>query len=394
MTATYKVDLQKASSGYDRETCWVQARCGVVPGGARNGGPLGVITTQKLLLTKSDDFFDMHCLLSEDDGVTWSQPQHQANVTRTTLDSGLDYVVGDMTPAWHSATRTLLSTGHDVYYNPDHSIPKIRPRHCTYITFDVASRTWNRPKWLELPDEPKYENIGAGCTQRWDLDDGRILLPVYYRSQEMGGLYAVSTLLCEFDGSEMRFVRQGRELTVSTPRGAAEPSVVKFGSRFFLTIRNDEAGFVAAGDDGLDFCDPVRWTFDDGSDLGSYNTQQHWVVHQDALFLVYTRRGLNNDHVFRHRAPLVMAQVDTEKLCVIRETERIITPERGARCGNFSITNVSPGQTWVTVAEWMQNRRPAAEGYGNLICEEYGSDNTIWVARIHWDTPNTAVIRE
>ena len=34
---------------------------------------------------------------------------------------------------------------------------------------------------------------------------------------------------------------------------------------------------------------------------------------KDKLFLIYTRRGLNNDHVFRHRAPLVMAEFDEEK---------------------------------------------------------------------------------
>jgi hypothetical protein len=30
---------------------------------------------------------------------------------------------------------------------------------------------------------------------------------------------------------------------------------------------------------------------DDGAELGSYNTQQHWLSHGDGLFLMYTRRG-------------------------------------------------------------------------------------------------------
>ena len=108
--------------------------------------------------------------------------------------------------------------------------------------------------------------------------------------------------------------------------------------------------------------------------LGNYNTQQHWVTHSEGLFLVYTRRGANNDHVFRHRAPLFMAQVDPERLAVLRETERILVPERGARLGNFGVTQVSPDETWVTVAEWMQPKG----------CEKYGSDGSVWVARIHW----------
>jgi hypothetical protein len=109
--------------------------------------------------------------------------------------------------------------------------------------------------------------------------------------------------------------------------------------------------------------------------LGSYNTQQHWVTHGDDLYLVYTRRGLDNDHVFRHRAPLVMAQVDLAALTVIRDTERGLVHNRGARLGNFGVCNAGPDETWVTVAEWMQ---PAG-------CGKHGSDNTVWIARVSWD---------
>src|SRR5690606_4962027 len=134
-------------------------------------------------------------------------------------------------------------------------------------------------------------------------------------------------------------------------RGLAEPSLTRFGDRYFLTIRSDEAGYVASSTDGLHF-DPVKkWTFDDGSDLGNYNTQQHWVTHSDSLYLVYTRRGANNDHVFRHRAPLFMAKVDPERLCLIRSTERVLVPEKGARLGNFGVVDVSPTVTWVTDVE-------------------------------------------
>lgn len=133
-------------------------------------------------------------------------------------------------------------------------------------------------------------------------------------------------------------------------------------------------GYVCAGDDGLHFSDPVPWRFDDGEELGNYNTQQHWVTHTDQLYLVYTRRGLSNDHVFRHRAPLVMAEVDPKTMRVRRSTERELVPNRGARLGNFSVCKVTENETWVVVAEWMQP----------VGCEQYGSDNTIWAARIQW----------
>ena len=132
----------------------------------------------------------------------------------------------------------------------------------------------------------------------------------------------------------------------------------------------------------LHFEKPRPWTFDDGAEFGSYNTQQHWVTHSGALFLVYTRRGADNDHVFRHRAPLFMAEVDADRLCVVRDSERILVPQRGARLGNFGVVNVSRGETWVTVTEWMQP----------VGCEKHGSDNSVYAARILWDEPNEPAI--
>lgn len=133
-------------------------------------------------------------------------------------------------------------------------------------------------------------------------------------------------------------------------------------------------GYVAQSKDGLQFNSYKPWTFDDGSALENYNTQQQWVTHSDALFLVYTRKDANNDHVFRHRAPLFMAQVDPEKRIVIRETEQILVPERGARLGNFGVTDITPKETWVTVSEWMQPHG----------VDKYGS---VFVNRIKWNKP-------
>ena len=104
------------------------------------------------------------------------------------------------------------------------------------------------------------------------------------------------------------------------------------------------------------------------------------------MFLVYTRRGLNNDHVFRHRAPLMIAQVDPKRMCVIRSTERVLIPQRGARLGNFAVSNVGPNETWVSVSEWMQTAGNKPTDY--RIPMKYGSDNSVYCARILWDTPN------
>jgi hypothetical protein len=67
---------------------------------------------------------------------------------------------------------------------------------------------------------------------------------------------------------------------------------------------SDKTAWVAASRDGLQFQGLKEWTFDDGSILGSYNTQQHWAIVRNNLYLIYTRPDGSNDHVFRHRAPL------------------------------------------------------------------------------------------
>jgi len=208
-----------------------------------------------------------------------------------------------------------------------------RPRHTAYAVFDPR-RTSGCPGNSSRCPTNRVQERGSGCTQRYDLPNGDILLPIYYKTPEATSS-AVTVVRCRFDGQTLRYVEHADELSLDVPRGFAEPSLAKLGNRFFLTIRNDQHGYIASGTDGLHFDRPKPWTFDDGTDLGNYNTQQHWVSHSDGLFLVYTRRGANNDHVFRHRAPLFIAQIDPERLCVVRATERILVPERGARLGNF-----------------------------------------------------------
>ena len=98
-------------------------------------------------------------------------------------------------------------------------------------------------------------------------------------------------LRCGFDGQKLTLLEEGNALTLETKRGLGEPSLARFKGKFYLTIRHDDAGYVAVSDDGLHFGAIKKWTWDDGTELGTYNTQSHWVTHSDALYLVYTRRA-------------------------------------------------------------------------------------------------------
>ncbi|MBP8951404.1 MAG: exo-alpha-sialidase [Armatimonadetes bacterium] len=379
----YTVELNAITSGFDGETCWVHARPGVIPGGGDDGMPAVVVTLQKLLLSGSDIFYGLHDFRTDDMGATWDGPESYPGLGRRQEPDEIESVICDFTPSWHAATGRLLGIGHVARYLGDHLAPDPRRRETAYSVYDDIRRMWSSWETVEMPDSERFFCSGAGCVQRVDLEDGTLLVPIYFRDpKSQDPSCSISTVMrCSFDGTLLKYLEHGAELSVPEPRGLGEPSLARFQDRYFLTLRNDVRGYVSDGPDGLNFGPPVPWRFDDGEELGNYNTQQHWVTHSDGLFLVYTRRGADNDHVFRHRAPLFMAQVDPEHLCVIRETERAIVPERGARLGNFGVANVTPYETWVVAAEWMQP----------VGCEKYGSDNTVWVARIHWETPNEMV---
>lgn len=378
----YEIERSVAHNGFDKKMCWVHARAGAIPPNVKGNlqsDPAVVLTMQKLLLSGSDVFYALNEMRTDDLGKTWSGPDRHLTLARRNLDDGTEVGICDFTPMWHSKTGKLLGTGHTVKYK-NNRVMHVRPRSTAYSVYDPVNRTWAEWKKVKMPAEEKFFNAGAGCVQRVDLPNGEILLPIYFKVPE-NKVYSTTVMRCTFDGSELKYEDHGTEMKVEDPRGLGEPSLTEFQGKYYLTLRNDVRGYVTSSKDGQTFDQPVPWTFDDGEELGSYNTQQHWVSHSDGLYLVYTRRGANNDHVFRNRAPLFMAKVDPDQLQVIRSTEKILVPEKGARLGNFGVTEVSKEETWVTCAEWMQP----------VGVEKHGSDNSIHIVKLKWNKPNQQV---
>ncbi|HND56093.1 MAG TPA: sialidase family protein, partial [Pirellulaceae bacterium] len=330
----FDLKLDVIRRGYDGKTCMVQGRAGIIP---RDGAPpIVVVTMSPLVLTGSDVYQTVHDMRSDDGGKTWTGPTLQPNLGRRP-DGEIDgrpveLACGDFWPKWHAKSGKLLAIGHTFrYYDEKAPVKNVRRETC-YTIYDPALRSWSKWKLLMNRAGDDVFPGGAGCIQRYDLPSGEILLPVYSGTRTGPLPYThVKVLRLSFDGETLKLLEEGDELRQDSKRGFAEPSITRFRDRYYLTIRHDDAGYVCTSDDGLHFTAPRTWLWDDGTDLGNYNTQTHWVNHPDGLFLVYTRRGANNDHVFRHRAPLFIAQVDPEKLRVIRATERIAVPERGAR---------------------------------------------------------------
>ncbi|MCA9115411.1 MAG: exo-alpha-sialidase, partial [Planctomycetaceae bacterium] len=349
----YQLTRDVPTKLYDGKRCWCHPRAGIVPGAGKSGQPRVVMTMNTLHLSGSDVFKAMHGLSTDDLGQSWTEPAELDSLAiqyETIEGVRRPVAVSDFWPTWHRASKSLLGTGHTVVYTPDWKVRNPRPRHTSYSVYQPETDTWRNWQKLPMPEGERFQDAGAGCVQRWDLDDGSILLPIYFRAPGRNSQVIVSR--CGFDGQTLKLLEYGNVQSIDDKtRGLHEPSIVEFGGEYFQTMRNDRNAFVARSSDGLEFSAYQPWQFDDGTPLGSYNTQAHWVRHSEGLFLVYTRRGAKNDHVFRHRAPLFMAQVDPKSLRVIRSTEQILVPERGARLGNFGVTTVSPEETWVTVSE-------------------------------------------
>jgi len=398
----YTVKLDTITSGFDGKTCWVAPRAGIVPGAGVDSGPAVVFTMQKLWLKGSDVFFAINEVRSDDLGKTWSPPkEHADSLGRRTEPNGVEIVVGDFVPKWHAKTGKLLGTGPTVRYQKNKTGAEVKinqndaPSFPAYSTYDPQTRTWTPWEMVAMPKDPKFFYATVGASQRVDLPNGDILIPFHFKTQGQSP-YHTAVMRCSFDGKKLTYIEHGDELSrpeepgveykqpAGRQTGVFEPSLTFFQGRYYLAMRNDRAAYVATSDDGLHFGPVRRWRFDDGSDLGCRNTQQHWVNHSDRLLLTYTRVGANNDHVFRNRAPIFLAEVDPAQLQVIRSTERIIIPERGAGLGNaFGVTEVSANETWVTTSEWMQGPK------GILMPgNQYGSDNSVYTARILWKTPN------
>ncbi|GAA5221325.1 sialidase family protein [Membranihabitans marinus] len=372
LSLDYSIDIDTLLQGHTDSTTWFYPSVGVIPGKE----PKYVLAIQEWLKGRSDVFKSVVSSYSLDKGQSWTELEDPQNAFIYRSEPGnLDVGICNFTLKWHEKTQSLLGTAHTVRYRDKTLVSGLRST--IYATYDEETMSWNKWKSVEMPPEPQFYDSGACADQRVDLPNGDVLLPIYYRAKGVDR-YTTSVIRCSYDGENLEFKEIGNALDLPIRRGYFEPSLAEFKGKYYLTIRNDENGYVTVSDDGLNFTEPKVWSFDNGEEIGTYNTQQHWIIHSDGLYLVYTRRGADNDHVFRHRAPLFMAEVDVDKMVLKKSTEKVVAPNRGARLGNFAITNISENETWITAAELMM-------GKGE---EAYGAEGNVFASRILWNKPN------
>ena len=368
----YSIELTVAHQEFDGTFSWFHPRPCSFP---TEDGDVGMITLQKWFRSASD-YFSGLSVMAAPVGGDWPAPVAKDALSWRDEGNGVTVGICDVTPGWHAPTGKVLAVGHTVRYKNEKLMRDPRPRETGYAAYDPTSDTWSDWDVVDMGDKEKYFSIGNGCGQRLTLSNGDLLIPMYYKS-EGESIYTTIVARCRFDGETLRYIEHGSEHSIDVTRGLYEPSLTYHGEKYWLTMRNDQKAYMAVSDDGLHFSEAKPWLFDDGEEIGSYNTQAHWVSHSDGLYLVYTRRGADNDHIIRNRAPLFMSRVDTETRRLIRDSEVVVVPERGAMLGNFGAAAISPTESWVTVGEGM---------HGDAA--KYGANGSVFVAKIKWSRPN------
>jgi len=361
---------------------WFHPRACMVPGA--KGKPIALMTLQSI--GGSDYFGPVHWTESADGGKTWSKPKPIPALGRKPVQGhdGLMAGVCDVVPQYHPQTGTVLALGHVVFYRgPRFSSKEQLARYPVYAV-RYKDGSWSKRKILRWDDPRGAFIYSNGCGQRVVMPNGDIMMSFTFGPTSKNRM--VAGVRCSFDGEQLRVLQVGPPLENNVGRGLLEPSVTRFQSRFYMTIRAEDGhGYVAVSDDGLQYRRKTAWAWDDGTPIAMSTTQQHWLTHSDGLFLVYTRKDASNVNVIRWRSPLWVARVDTERLCLIRSSERVVLPLVGdgvdapddvALMGNFHVTNVSPQESWVTVGEWLPRR---------------GARGDLLLARIRWSKPNRLI---
>jgi hypothetical protein len=375
--------ISKATLWRNREgkgRTWFHPRACMMPG--PNGRPVALMTLQEI--GGSDYFGQVHWSMSADLGMTWSDPKPIAALGRDSVpgrDDGLKAAVCDVTPQYHPPTGAVLALGHVVFYKGEYFARKEQLRRYPIYVTRAKDEIWSTRKILEW-DDPRGGHIYSNnCGQRVVMANGDVQMSFTFGPKAEHRM--VAGVRATFDGELLKVRDVGPALHNPQGRGLLEPSVTEFDAKFWITMRaEDNRGYVSVSDDGLNWEQKRAWAWEDGTPIEMSTTQQHWLTHSDGLFLVYTRKDPVNANVIRWRSPLWVAQVDVDRRCLIKSTERVVLPMVGdgvnepnkvALMGNFHVINASPEESWVTVGEWMPR-----DGYrGDVL-----------LARIRWSEPN------
>jgi hypothetical protein len=349
-----KIKTSIVLPGRQNNQAWFAPSLAVIPGD-KNKTPRVFVRVVQLT---GNDIGPEHYLWTDNLGQTWTPPWESLTLTKIPLDDDV-FEWPAFGLYYHKKSKSLLGLGTTLFSRDRGDELVLKSEVLVFDRkYSCVSTVWNPQTgdfqpWKKIPGLDDL--LTPGCGQWHENDDGTILLPyIYYKPGEPR---KVGTLKLTFDGGHLAVVSRGNAIGIE----ADEPSMIQFAGKFFMTIRSenrDHRMYHAESSDGMTWENYQPWCWDDGTPVETANTQQHWLKMKNDLYLIYTRKSELNNGVFRCRAPLFIANVDPNRLQLIRETETIVFPENGARMGNFSVANLSETEAWIMTGEWREQFVP------------------------------------
>ena len=302
--------------------------------------PNGRLLMTVQTISGSDSYGPLLQSFSQDGGFQWSAP-----VPIPTLGwseprtGGIVEGVCDVVPDVDPATGLALAVGHTVFYRNDRFFDTLGffnggEKHPEFRRLGVYSimddnGQWTPRRLFDFPEFNDYECITCGSSQKIIHPDSTWLIPFNGR---LAGEEYFHVLICklDFNGEKFTLAEHGSPLRLENGRGLLEPSLFEHEGKIWLTMRAEDGhAYFSTSTDGIHFPSITPWTFADGSPLETSTTQQHFARLGERLYLIYTRNAGYNEKVFRFRAPLFMAEIDTEKGALKAETEVVALPADG-----------------------------------------------------------------
>ena len=366
MAGIERIENTVVLQGRCNNQAWFAPRLAVVPGGCRPSGAPQVHVS--VIQLTANDFGPMHYIRTADMGETWRPPMESMNLTGIAHPDDV-FEKPQVGVNYHRASNTMLGLGGTAFtrdlecdgYRKLEGVIHDRVGDLAYAAWDDERgdfRSWQRLAAPRVGDDVCM--VCFYCSQWHEEADGRMLVPICTPEGQKPSKVAVCEMF--YDGETLTIGEVGRGLLGQDKMsGVHEPSLIEFGGMYYMTLRSeygDGRMYWAASDDGLSWGEMAPWCWDDGAEVETENTQQHWLKQGDTLYLVYTRKNEWSNGVLRHRAPLFIAQVDAKTCRLIRETEQVVFPERGARMGNFTVAQVTNDEAWVMTGEWLQQLVP------------------------------------
>jgi hypothetical protein len=348
----FVVSTQMVREGAPAGFRWTIPR--VAAFGAEAARPELLMTLSKLSTTGTDVYRGIAFTTSRDGGETWESLAELPYAARP-LREGIMGMFGATVPVFHPQTGKVLLLGNCVGYTGYHT-PTVKLtglRYPAYAIYDPAARKWSAD--YTVLDGEEDANTTSGIP--WIQPDGTLLWPCN------GG----RVLRAAFDGEKVTILARSPQIQGlgKQPKNTGEYHLTKLGERFYLAMRCPDQNRIAVSADGQNFQPSVELRWDDDSLVPSTATQMRWIRQHDRLYLVYTRADPASQGIFRHRAPLWMAELDPTTLRLKKATEVIAVPISPGRddLGNFGTTFVNDDLSLVTTSEFGRTRASNSRVY-------------------------------